>query len=162
MPAGMHGLLPAARFRLLDGGRHPADGGVSGIDPRSLRAAVRLPHQQAAAAANAALRHVPFSAGRWLLHPSRQAYPVPHFSVLARVGGEPPGMEQDCSLLSGNGPRAVDSNRSSGRASPRDAAGLPGALLNRSSNHILDWKRTTAVAMVFAALAGTPPVTSCR
>src|SRR5690242_13697197 len=106
MSTRVHGMLHATRLRLADGRGHGARGRVSEDDAARLRAPLRLPHQQAAAAADPARCPVPLFAGWRLLDSSGEADAVPDFSVLAGTGGEPARVEENGALLSRAGERA--------------------------------------------------------
>src|ERR1039458_581899 len=128
MPAGLYGLLRTKGVCLPHRGRFGPGGHICGNDGAGLRTKIRLPHGETITAACAAPGPMLLFARRRLFHSPGQAYPVPHFPLLAGAGGEQAGMEEDGPILSGNGSRAADPDRVGARAGPGDAPSLSRAI----------------------------------
>src|ERR1035441_4109324 len=128
MPTRMYGMLRAAGLRVPDRNGHCARGGVPGDEAQSVRAEVRVPYAQPAAAADSARGALPLPEGRRWLHRSGKAYAVPRVSVLAGAGEESQGVEEDGEVLPGDRQRAAGADSDHARGGGRDARGASAAI----------------------------------
>src|ERR1039457_248695 len=69
---------------------------------------------------------MPFPSRRRLLHPSRQAHPVPDLPVLAGAGGFQARVAEDGRVVSGNRKRQADPDWRLARSGRGDSGGVPG------------------------------------
>src|ERR1022692_2386093 len=88
MSAGLYGLLRTKGVCLPHRSRFGTGGHICGNDGAGLRTKIRLSHRQAIAPACAAPVPMLLFARRRMFHSPGEAYPVPHFPLLAGAGGE--------------------------------------------------------------------------